>query len=98
MRKTRLAAFPQGDTFECTYEEFATRIGDVIEEAPEPEKFATPVQLAEVARLLDIVRLDEGTVDKWFAAANVSGWDEMSEERIAKAITYFQGKIAPAGG
>jgi hypothetical protein len=52
----------------------------------------------EVARLLDIVRLDDGTVDKWLAAANVSGWDEMSEERIAKAIMYLQGKIAPAGG
>jgi hypothetical protein len=98
VRKTRLAAFAQGETFECTYEEFATRLGGVIEEAPDPEKFATPGQLAEVARLLDIVRLDEGTVDKWLAAANVSSWDEMSEERIAKAITYLQGKIAPAGG
>jgi hypothetical protein len=37
-------------------------------------------------------------VDKWLAAANVSGWDEKSEERIAKAIMYLQGKIAPAGG
>jgi len=97
VRKTRLSAFPQGDTFDCTYEELAHRIGDVIEAAPEKEAFATPVQLAEVARLLDIVRLDEGTVDKWLAAANVSAWEEMSEERIAKAITYLQGKIAPAG-
>lgn len=98
VRKTRLAAFAQGETFECTYEEFSSRMGGVIEEAPEPETFATPEQLAEVTRLLDIVRLDEGTVDKWLAAANVSGWDEMSEERVAKAITYLRGRIAPAGG
>jgi hypothetical protein len=98
VRKTRLAAFPQGDTFDCTYDEFAARIGDVIDAVPEREKFATPEQLAEVARLLDIVRLDEGTVDKWLAAANVSNWEEMSEERIGKAITYLQGKIALAAG
>jgi len=98
VRKTRLSAFPQGDTFDCTYEELAHRIGDVIEAAPEKEAFATPVQLAEVTRLLDIVRLDEGTVDKWLAAANVSNWEEMSEERIGKAITYLQGKIALAAG
>ena len=98
VREDRLAAFPQGDTFDCNYEELATRIGDVIEETPLKESFATPEQLAEVARLLDIVRLEDGTVDKWLAAANVSAWDEMTEERIGKAIVYLQNKISQAGG
>jgi RecA/RadA recombinase len=96
VRKSRLANFVQNDTFDCTYEEIAGRIGDVIEEAPDPEAFATPQQLAEVSRLLDIVKLDDGTVDKWLAAANVSAWDEMSEARTQKAIEYLRGRIAPS--
>jgi hypothetical protein len=95
IRKSRLAAFPQGDTFEFSYDEFSNRIGaDVIEAASEPVLCATLEQLTEITRLLDVVKLDEGTVEKWLAAANVSAWDEMPEERAGKAIEYLKGRIA----
>ena len=95
IRKSRIAAFPQGDTFEFSYDEFANRIGrEIIEAESAPVECATPEQLAEITRLLDVVKLEEGTVDKWLAAANVSAWDEMPTERAAKAIDYLKGRIA----
>lgn len=95
IRKSRMAAFPQGEAFDFNYDEFADRVGrDVIEAPPTPVMCTTPDQLTEITRLLDVVKLDEGTVDKWLAAANVSSWDEMPEERATKAIEYLRGRIA----
>lgn len=97
IRKTRLAAFPDGSNFDFTYDAFTERYGrEVVEEPSQPVACATTEQLEEIERLLGIVKLDEGTVDKWLAAANVSAWDEMPEERVGKAIDYLKGKISAA--
>jgi len=95
VRKSRLAAFPQTSTFDWTYEAFVETYGrDVIEPQSVPLTFATTEQLAEIERLLEIVELPDGTVDKWLADANVSGWNEISQERAGKAIEYLRGRIA----
>lgn len=94
IRKSRIAAFPHASTFEWTYDAFTTLYGRaVVEERSEKISCATPEQLTEINRLLEIVKLDDGTVDKWLAAANVSAWDEMATERAAKAIDYLKGRI-----
>ena len=48
----------------------------------------------EIVRLLDVVKLEEGTVDKWLAAANVNSWQEMASERAGKAIEHLRSRIA----
>lgn len=94
VRKSRIAAFPHASTFEWSYEAFATLYGrDVVEEDSAPIECTTPEQLAEINRLLEVVKLEEGTVDKWLASANVSSWDEMTTERAAKAIDYLKSKL-----
>lgn len=95
IRKSRIAAFQQATTFPWSYEEFSTRYGrDVVENASEPVALADEDQLAEINRLLNIVKLEEGTVDKWLAAANVSAWEEMASDRVAKAIDHLKSKLA----
>lgn len=94
VRKSRIAAFPQASTFEWNFDTFARMYGrEIVEAEPEPTALATPDQLAEIQRLLDVVKLEEGTVDKWLAAVNVSTWDEMPTDRVAKAIEHLKGKI-----
>lgn len=94
VRKSRIAAFPHASTFEWSYDIFTNLYGrDVVEKASSPIDIATPEQLAEINRLLDIVKLEEGTVDKWLAAANVSAWDEMASARADKAIDYLKKRI-----
>jgi adenosyl cobinamide kinase/adenosyl cobinamide phosphate guanylyltransferase len=95
VRKSRIAAFPHAATFDWTYDEFTKLYGrDVVEEASSPVVCATPAQIEELNRLLDVVKLDEGTTDKWLAAANVSTWDEMPEDKISKCIEALKGKLA----
>lgn len=97
VRKSRLSAFPQGSRFPWGYQSFADQYGvDVIEAQSVPLQLATEDQLAEIERLLGVVRLDEGTVDKWLAAADVSTWAEMPTERVAKAITHLKTLIQGA--
>jgi len=97
VRKSRLAAFPQGSRFQWGYQSFADQYGvDVIEAQSVPLELATEDQLAEIERLLGVVRLDEGTVDKWLAAADVSTWAEMPTDRVAKAITHLKTLIQGA--
>jgi adenosyl cobinamide kinase/adenosyl cobinamide phosphate guanylyltransferase len=95
VRKSRIAAFPHGHTFDWTYEAFTELYGrDVVEESGDRIVLVTPEQLADIARLLDTVKLPEGTVDKWLAAANVSTWDEIDTERAAKMIDNLKNRLA----
>ena len=96
IRKTRLSAFPLAETFLFSYQEFATRYGrSVIESEAQPVELADSAQVAEIGRLLEIVRLPEGTVEKWLAAADVTSWDEMPHDRTGKAIEHLRKLIAP---
>ncbi len=97
VRKSRIAAFPLGGpVLPWSYQDFAERYGmDVLEEQSKPIILANDDQLAEINRLLQVIKLEDGTVDKWLAAADVSAWSEMPEERVAKAIVHLQSLIAP---
>lgn len=91
VRKSRLLGFPDASTFPWSYADFAEKYGkDVIEKKSETITLATEEQLKEVEKLLSIVKLPDGQEDKWLKAANVDGWDEMSTERIAKAIDHIK--------
>ena len=95
VKKSRLGPFPEADAFQLTYDEFATRYGrEVIEGAVHTLTLATPEQVAEVNRLLGIVKLEEGKIEKWFNAANVSSWDEMDADKIGKVIDHLKERIA----
>jgi hypothetical protein len=54
---------------------------------------ATSEQVREVKELLNIVRLPEGLVDKWFSKAQVETWEDMSADAIAKCIEYVKNKL-----
>ena len=95
VRKSRIASFPHASTFDWTYDEFTNLYGrDVVEGASSPVTLATPEQIEELNRLLEVVKLEEGATDKWLAAANVSSWDEMEEAKLAKCIDHLKGKLS----
>lgn len=95
IRKTRLTAFPDKEFFPWSYDEFADRFGrDVLEAESQPIVLATEEQLAEVKRLLDVVKLPEGTEKKWFTAAGVESYEDMDSVKVAKIIESLRGKIA----
>ena len=94
--KSRLTGFPEGERFEWGYGEFSTRYGkDVIEKEVVPVILASPEQVAEVTRLLGIVKLPDGVVEKWFTKASVDSFEEMNADTINACIKFLQEKITP---
>lgn len=91
VRKSRLLGFPDGALFDWSYEEFAKRYGkDVIEKESKKISLATPQQLETIRDLLEVTKLPDNQVDKWFTAAGVATWDEMDEEKADKIIAYIR--------
>jgi hypothetical protein len=92
--KSRLLGFPEGSAFPWSYAEFAQRYGrDVIEKETVPIVLATAAQIAEVKRLLEVVKLPEGTVEKWWKKAEVDDWSEMQAGDVTKCIASLKGKL-----
>jgi len=90
VRKSRLLEFPDASSFAWSYKDFATKYGqDVMEKKSENIELATEEQLAQLKKLMAVVKLPEGQEEKWLKAAQVDGWEEMTKERIQKAIEHI---------
>jgi hypothetical protein len=93
--KSRLPSFPESERFDWSYADFAERYGrDVIEKEARPIVLATPEQVAEVRRLLDVVKVPDDWAEKCFKKASVEDWTEMDGEIIDKVIASLKMKLA----
>lgn len=94
--KSRLSGFPSGARIDWSYTEFAERYGkDVIEKEVVPVVLASPEEVAEVTRLLDVVKVDADTVAKWLTKAGADDFSEMSSDQIRACISHLKGKLTP---
>ena len=92
--KSRLVGFREGDQFEWSYAEFAARYGkDIIEKDVSKIVLASPDQVAKLEKLLEFVKLPEGTVEKWLTKADAETFAEMDAETVAKCISFLKGKL-----
>jgi hypothetical protein len=93
--KSRLSAFPDAATFPLEYAEFAARYGkDSMESEAGTITLALPEQVAEVKKLLDLVKVTESEIEKGFAKVGVSTWEEMTSEQIGAWLNYLKKKIS----
>src|SRR5438874_7038136 len=87
--KTRIEQFPDEDVFEWSYDAVRARYNvDMLEKQAQAVALASPEQVREIKELLNVVRLPDGTIDKWFAKAGVEIWEDMPAELIGKCIDY----------
>lgn len=93
VRKTRVKAFPDGDTFEWSYEAFVERCGPDIERVSVPVVLATATQVTELERLVEAVKLPDGTTDKWLSKAGVARFADLPEAAITACIDLCKKKI-----
>lgn len=92
--KTRVDSFPDEDVFEWSYDAIRKRYdASMLEKEAQIMALAAPQQVAQIKELLNVVRLPEGTVDKWFAKAGVDVWEDMPAETIAKCIDYVKNRL-----
>jgi len=94
IKKSRLQGFPDGGSFDLSYDEFAKRYGkEVIEAKVVPMTLATPEQLATLKTLLENWKAPDGWADKTLTAAKCEAFEDMSTEQIGKVITFIQNKL-----
>lgn len=94
VRKSRLTGFPDAAVFDWSYPSFAERYGkDVIEKKPVQLALATEEQIAEVTRLMSVVKLQMADkCDKWLLE-NSDTLAEVEAEKMDKIINHLKGKI-----
>jgi hypothetical protein len=96
VRKSRLEAFPDEDVFEWKYDNIEQRYGaDRLAKAAVAVALASPEQVKQMKGFLDVVRLPDGTVEKWFGKANVDAWEDMPAATIAKCIEHTKKLLPP---
>src|SRR5260221_2518087 len=95
--KTRLDQFPDEDVFEWSYEGIKKRYDvSILEREAAAVALAGPEQIREIKDLLAIVRLPEGTTEKWFAKAGVDVWEDMPADVIQNGIEYVKNRLPSA--
>lgn len=95
VRKTRIETFPEGDVFPFTYEQVATRYGkDILERKAEAERLASEEQVAELKRLIELLKTPTETTEKWLDKAMAESWKEMPADSIQKCIDHLKNQIA----
>ncbi len=91
VKKSRIESFSDGETFPFSYVEIAKRYGkDILEQDAVPEVIATPEQIQELKRIIDLLKVPQETVDKWLDKSNSISFDEMPEEVILKCIAHLK--------
>lgn len=82
--------------FIWSYENFCKFYGkQIIEKETIPVAMATPEQLQRVNKLIEIVKVEDTTINKWLLKADVDSFDEMSDEQIQKVIEFLEKRVAP---
>jgi len=86
------AKFPK--EFIWSYDNFKKFYGaEIIEKEATPVVMATNEQIIRANKLIEVVKVDDETVNKWLAKADVDSFDEMTGEQITKVIEYLEKKV-----
>lgn len=94
VKKSRLIGFPEAEQFALDFPTFAERYGkDVIEKASTPISLATQEQVAEIKRLVDLLKIDQATIEKWLDKANAENLAEFNTDQATKIIDSLKSKI-----
>lgn len=94
IKKSRIAAFPDTETFPFSYEEIAKRYGkEVLERDAVAQELADESQVKELLRLIDLIKIPEEIYQKWLDKASSEKWEEMPRDAIQKCIDHLVSKI-----
>jgi hypothetical protein len=92
--KTRIDRFPDDEVFEWSYDAIRRRCDvAILEREANAVALASSHQVQELKELLAVVRLPEGTTDKWLAKAGVDVWEDMPTDVIGKCIEYVKSRL-----
>jgi hypothetical protein len=95
--KTRCESFPENDVFPFSYDTIAEKYGrKVLERTAVAEILASPETVAELRRLIDLLKTPPETVDKWLDKAQAETLEELPADAAKKCIDFLTKQIQPA--
>ena len=95
VKKSRIDAFPEGKEFPLDYKEFSNLYGkEAIEKETKPVEMATDDQAAKLRKLLDVVKFDDGVVEKWLDKASADRFEDMTAAQVTACISLCEKKLA----
>lgn len=99
VKKSRISSFQQGQTYPLSYDKFAELYGkQIIERESKPIVMAKKAQVEKIKKLVEVVKIDDTEIEKWFSKASVFEWEEMTEEQIVKCIKFVEKKLKTIEG
>lgn len=94
VKKSRIETFLDTETFPFSYDEIAKRYGrEVLERDAVAQKLATPQQVSELISLINLLKINEETWQKWLDKADSQRFEEMPCDSIQKCIDFLKTKI-----
>ena len=81
--------------FEWSYSNFCKFYGkEIIEKEVIPLPMATKEQIERVDKLIEVVKVEQDTINKWMLKADVNNFSEMTTEQIIKVIDFLEKKVS----
>jgi hypothetical protein len=95
VRKSRLLGFPDADTFDLDYDLFSERYGrETIEADTSRLVLASPEQVAEIDRLLGVLKVPEAEIEKVLTKASADNWSELTTKQAESTINWLKKKLS----
>ena len=92
--KSRIDAFPAFTDINLDFPTFEKLYGaSVIDEEVAPIVLATPEQLTEIQRIVDLLKIPQEDLDKWLAKAQAVELDDLSKENATKFLEFLTKKL-----
>lgn len=97
VKKSRIKTFGDAEQFPFNYDEVANRYGrHILEREAVKEILASPEQVAELKRLIGLLKTSEEVTQKWLDKANAETFDEMQAGQIENCINHLNSQIKGA--
>lgn len=94
VKKSRIDSLKQGDSYPLSYEKFAELYGkNVIESESIPVVLATPEQVLRLNKLVEGLKVEQETKDKWLTKCGVESFEDMSNDQIQSLINHCEKSI-----
>jgi len=92
--KSRIDGFPVGTDIDLDFPSFEKLYGKAVVEGPvKPIMLADSTQVAEIKRLVELLKVPEDEFDKWLTKAQATEIEDLSQENASKMLEFLSKKI-----
>ena len=88
--KSRIDSFPVGSDISLDFPTFEKLYGVAVVEGPvKAITLASPEQVAEIVRIVELLKMPEEDCDKWLAKAQAVEWADLSADNAVKFLAWL---------